>query len=186
MTVRRASVADAEQIAEIHVRSWQHAYRGLIPQDYLDGLDPAQRVATRRQRLAEEDWTRGGCLVVTGAAGAIAGFANVGPSRDEAAGAGGPTGERTGERTGGRTGEVRAIYLSPGAWGHGLGRVLMDSALAHLAACGYDQVILWVLESNARARRFYAAAGFRPDGGTKVDQSRGFALHEVRYRRALP
>jgi hypothetical protein len=40
-SIRLASPADtdARAVAEVHVRSWQAAYRGLLPQDYLDGLD---------------------------------------------------------------------------------------------------------------------------------------------------
>ncbi|MFD0586338.1 hypothetical protein [Dactylosporangium darangshiense] len=45
MQIRRADVGDAAAIAHVHVQSWQSAYRGLITQDYLDGLD----VGLRRQ-----------------------------------------------------------------------------------------------------------------------------------------
>ncbi|HXB49020.1 MAG TPA: GNAT family N-acetyltransferase [Streptosporangiaceae bacterium] len=78
-----------------------------------------------------------------------------------------------------------AIYLAPDSWGRGLGRELMTAALTYLADLGYDEVTLWVLDTNARARRFYEAAGFRPDGAIKVDDSRSFPLREVRYRRSL-
>ena len=61
----------------------------------------------------------------------------------------------------------------------------MTAALGRLTELGYRQATLWVLDSNARARRFYAAAGFQPDGAVKVDDSRGFPLAEVRYRRSL-
>ena len=181
MEVRRARIEDAERIAEIHVRSWQGGYRGLIPQDYLDSLDPARRLAFRIERLKDADWAHGGCLVVLGDDGDLAGFADVGRTRDTDPGTGlgpgpGPAG----------VAEVMAVYLAPEAWGAGLGRELMRASLRHLTDCGYEQVTLWVLASNLRARRFYEAAGFRPDGGTKVDASHGFVLDEVRYRRALP
>jgi len=45
--IRPAEVSDAERIGLIHVRSWQSAYQGLISQDYLDGLDPAEPVPGR-------------------------------------------------------------------------------------------------------------------------------------------
>jgi ribosomal protein S18 acetylase RimI-like enzyme len=122
--------------------------------------------------LEQLDWARGGTLVVADDTGQIAGFANAQASRDEDAAGG--------------VGEVWAVYLSPDCWGQGLGRELMTATLEHLAAVGYAQVTLWVLDSNARARRFYQAAGFRPDGAVRVDESRGFALREVRYRRPLP
>ena len=172
VAVRRAEPADAARIAEIHVRSWQTSYQGLIPQDYLDGLDPAHRRDRWAESLEQADWSRGGILVVADDAGYVAGFASVHASRDEDAAA--------------DVGEVQAIYLSPGCCGRGLGRELMTAAVGHLATVGYGQVTLWVLTSNARARRFYEAAGLRPDGAVKVDDGRGFALSEVRYRRSLP
>lgn len=170
--VRPATVADADEIAVIHVLSWQAAYRGLMPQDYLDGLDLAVRAAGWRQRMAALDLSRSGVLVVTAGAG-IAGFAGYWPTRD---GDGDPVG----------TGEVTAIYLHPDAWGQGLGRQLMTATLANLAAAGYRDATLWALQDNVRARRFYSRAGWAEDGAAKTDDSDGFPLVEVRYRRPLP
>ena len=172
MEVRAARVDDAARIAEIHVLGWQGGYRGLMPQDYLDGLDPADRVSRWIQSLGSADWSRGGCFVVADDDGVLAGFADVISSRDD-------------DAEPGKVGEVRSIYLAPDAWGHGLGRELMAAALTHLAELGCHEVTLWVLDTNARARRFYEAAGFRPDGAIKVDDSHGFPLEEVRYRRSL-
>ncbi len=172
MNVRAARVGDAERIAEIHVLGWQAGYRGLMPQQYLDELDPAARLPRRIQWLQGADWSRGGCFVVADDDGVLAGFADVGRSRDD-------------DSESGKVGEVRAIYLAPDAWGKGLGRELMAAALTYLAELGYDQVTLWVLDTNARARRFYEAAGFRFDDTVKVDDSRGFPLRELRYRRTL-
>jgi GNAT superfamily N-acetyltransferase len=170
--VRPARVEDAAQIAAVHVASWQDGYRGLVPQDYLDGLDAAVWTTRRVHRLQHIDWSRGGCFVVTDDHGELAGFTHAGASRDDDSGTA-------------AVGEVYAIYLAPDAWGKGFGRALMAAALAQLAKCGYREATLWVLDSNTRARRFYAAAGFKPDGAVKVDNSRGFPLAEVRYRQSL-
>jgi len=172
MEVRTAQIDDAARIAEIHVLSWQGGYRGLMPQDYLDGLDPAQRLSRRIQSLRDADRSRGGCLVVADEDGMLAGFADVCSSRDD-------------DAESSKIGEIMAIYLVPDSWGKGLGRELIAAALTHLAGLGYDEVTLWVLDTNARARRFYDAAGFRPDGAVKVDDSPGFPLRETRYRRSL-
>jgi GNAT superfamily N-acetyltransferase len=170
MRVRRAEVGDAAAIARVHVGTWQVAYRGLVPQDYLDRLDPEQRREVWARGLATSRWPRSGTLVTEGDDG-IVGFVHIGPSRDDDAD---PT-----------VGEVAAIYALSSVWGTGVGRVLMDAALAGLGEAGYAQATLWVLETNTRARRFYAAAGWRPDGAVKVDATRGFPLPEVRYRRAV-
>ena len=61
----------------------------------------------------------------------------------------------------------------------------MTASLDALAQAGYRQATLWVLESNERARRFYEAAGWWPDGKVKTDCSLGFPLAEIRYRHLL-
>ncbi|HEX3961219.1 MAG TPA: GNAT family N-acetyltransferase [Trebonia sp.] len=142
--VRHATLADASGIGLGHVRSWQSAYRGKVPQDYLDGLDPAGRSQVWRRIIEAADPSRGGVLVAV-AEGWIVGFADFGPSRDSDAD---PQ----------VTGEVFAIYADPDAWGTGAGRALMGSAVAELARLGYADASLWVLDANDRARRFYARA----------------------------
>lgn len=57
MWVRVAREADAEALARVHVDSWRAAYQGLMPQEYLDGLDPAERAAQWRQALARAAYT---------------------------------------------------------------------------------------------------------------------------------
>jgi ribosomal protein S18 acetylase RimI-like enzyme len=78
------------------------------------------------------------------------------------------------------TGEVYAIYAHPDFWSSGLGRALMASAIESLAV---RPIVLWVLENNDRARRFYEIAGFRTDGARKLaDMPGGVQLPEIRYR----
>ena len=100
------------------------------------------------------------------------GFASYSPSRDS-------------DADPGRVGEISAIYLLPSAWDKGIGRQLMDATLARLATAGFTQVTLWVLDSNVRARWFYEAGGWSADEGQKLDESRGFPITQVRYRRSF-
>ena len=58
---------------------------------------------------------------------------------------------------------------------------LLDAALAALAASGSSEASLWVLEDNARARRFYEARGWRADGAARPWHT-DLPLVEVRYR----
>lgn len=169
--IRPATARDAARIAEVHVRSWQAAYRCLMPQEYLDGLDPADRLPQWRWLLSDPAAAASEVLVADGRDG-VCGFSSFGPTRDE------------GEDPG-RVGEVRAMYLMPEAIGQGLGRQLMAASIERLTRTGFADVTLWVLASNARARRFYEIAGFRPDGAVKVDDREGLQLEEARYRRPL-
>jgi RimJ/RimL family protein N-acetyltransferase len=173
MTVRRADAEDAALIAAIQVLGWQAGYRGLMPQQYLDALQADGECVRRWTRALESaDWPRAGVLVADKGDGLLAGFASFGPTRDE-------------DNDPANVGEVYAIYLTPVAWGQGFGRALISAALEYMAVAGYGEVTLWVLDANARARRFYAAAGFSADGGGKTDDKRGFMIREIRYRRPL-
>lgn len=166
-TCRPMTAADFDAVCELHVRAWQAAYRGIVPQDFLDAMDPAERA--RR--------ARGGDLAgqhVAEAGGEIVGWLALGPYRSEDDG---PDAPAPG------SGEVEAIYARLDRVGTGIGRALMAYGLAELDRAGLRPVLLWVLTDNARARRFYEAAGFRPDGTTHTYEVGGATLPEVRYRR---
>ncbi|HEY5275248.1 MAG TPA: GNAT family N-acetyltransferase, partial [Coriobacteriia bacterium] len=82
-------------------------------------------------------------------------------------------------------GEVRALYVAPDRWRSGAGSALMAKAERLLTDAGFTEAFLWVLEDNARGRRFYEAAGWDADGRTKTAVIGGRELVEVRYRKTL-
>jgi GNAT superfamily N-acetyltransferase len=81
-----------------------------------------------------------------------------------------------------RVGELYAIYVTPDAWGTGAGRALMAEHLERIWRSGFDEAVLWVLDDNPRARRFYEAAGWTTDGAAKDYQLLGTPVRVVRYR----
>lgn len=171
MRIRWGRVSDAAAVADVHVRSWQATYRGAVPQEYLDGLSAEERRPVWERRLAEPSPPGGGVLVAeTG--GRVTGFAAFGPTRDA-------------DADPAMAAEIFTIYLAPEAWGRGLGRALLAASVEDLTHAGYREATLWVLDANARARRFYEAAGWRPDGAVKRDTIPGAVLTELRYRRTL-
>ncbi len=86
----------------------------------------------------------------------------------------------------GACGEIASFYVLPAEWRQGTGRRLGETAVAEAHARGFAEVAIWVLETNARARGFYEALGFRPDGESKVFLERPYATwRELRYRRAV-
>ena len=164
LTIRRAAAADAPAMGRVAVRAWQAAYRGHMPDDYLDGLRAEDRAAYWEGVLGRDD-LRGTILVVE-RDGEVVGFAAVGPSPD-------PQG----------AGELYAINVDPDHWGAGAGRALLEAAQAELARLGFAETVLWVLTGNARARRFYEIAGWVADGSERTDEVFGVTVPEVRYRR---
>ncbi|MFF4730498.1 GNAT family N-acetyltransferase [Streptomyces mirabilis] len=165
-------LSDCERVAEIRIRGWQTAYRGLMPEAYLDALSVAEDAARRRERFG-----RGGGAIVNLVAerdGEVVGWACHGPYRDD---------EARGDGIG--AAELYAIYVDPERAGAGVGRALLTESIARCAAAGHERMLLWVLEGNTRARRFYAQAGFGPDGGEEPFDVDGVAVPEVRYARTL-
>jgi 2-(1,2-epoxy-1,2-dihydrophenyl)acetyl-CoA isomerase len=79
-------------------------------------------------------------------------------------------------------GHIYALYVAPTASGNGVGRLLLEKALAVLDPLSIRPITLWVFEQNARARQLYTNAGFLPDGGRRVEDIYG--AQEVRLRRA--
>ncbi len=165
--VRRAIPDDAAAIAAIHVRAWQVAYRGLLPDEVLDGVSVEQRYEMWRRALTD---SRSRTYYVAVEDGAAVGFCAVAaPSRDDDAEDG--------------VAEIRAIYVDPDVWRTGVGRALMDVALEDLRASGWRWVTLWVLAENQHARDFYARYGFEPDGAEMTHEGSG--EKEVRLRGSI-
>jgi len=168
LSVRTATPQDAEAVAGVQVRSWQVGYRGLLPDDYLDGLDPDDRRARYTFGITGADQPS---TVVAVEDGVICGFATTGPSRDADV----PD-----------AGELLALYVDPRAWGRGVGRRLVVDARERLYRSGYTEAVLWVLAGNDRAQRFYRLDGWRPDDRRQHQEVWGVTVDEVGFRRALP
>ena len=192
--IRFGSASDAEAIARIRIESWRAAYTGIIPAAILNrelgGYDPG-RV---RRAFASRPWQRfliaeqplvplpppavpalapAPALVSVPASTAqatVVGYAAFGPEQGLD---GRPRTARGGPRPAqSLTAELYALYVAPAYWSTGAGRALIGRVLEEAQAEGYPRILLWVLEQNARARRFYERSGFRLRG-------RAHVLHEL-------
>ncbi|MGK5642619.1 N-acetyltransferase family protein [Streptomyces sp. URMC 126] len=162
--------ADVDAVAEIRVAGWREAYRGLVPAPYLAAMNPAADAAAHRARRAAAEFPAVE-LVAEAPADGVVGWACLGPCRDADVPA--------------PAGELYALYVRPALIGTGVGRALCAAALDSARQRGDARLGLWVLRENARARRFYARAGFAADGAERVDPVDGEAVAEVRYVRGL-
>lgn len=168
VTIRAATVDDARAIAEIHVAGWRYAYRGQMPDALLDALSVDKREGEWRGWIEKPRSPESRLWVAVAEGGRIEGFAMSGPERAKDSAAG--------------VAEIYAIYVDPARIGSGSGRALFEKAVDDLRARGFVDVVLWVLDTNERARRFYEAAGMTADGGTKRASFGDVELMEVRYR----
>jgi GNAT superfamily N-acetyltransferase len=165
IAVRRATVADAAAIGRVHAASWRGVY-AQFGEAFLATIVDDERIALWTRLLGEDDG-----VVFVAPSDVPSGFVYIGASRDDDAPA--------------HVGEVMTFYTHPDAWGTGVGRALMARAVDELRAMGFTEAMLWVLDTNPRARRFYEIAGWQLDGGTKHQLWRGVEFDEVRYRISL-
>jgi GNAT superfamily N-acetyltransferase len=167
MQLRPAEPQDAMAVARVHVRSWQVAYRTLLPDDYLDQLRPEDRA--QKYDFANPDPQKPHTIVAAENS-LIRGFATTMPSRDPAL----PN-----------HAELAALYVDPQHWGRGIGAALIAAARARLVQHGFRSAYLWVLDGNTRAARFYTIDGWASNGDRRTDTVWGITVNEVRYLREL-
>lgn len=168
MHLRRATASDAPGLAQVHVDSWQAAYKGIVPDDFLQRFNYQKReeafreaidARTEETYIAEENDHPVGILTI-------------GACRDS-------------DLDVHSCAEIWGIYLSPMYWRRGIGKTLLQEGERILQGRGFRKIVLWVLEGNAAARSFYEAMGFCKDGITKV-VTLGAPLNAVRYVKNYP
>jgi GNAT superfamily N-acetyltransferase len=170
MEIRAAIAEDIGAIARIHVACWQTAYRGILPDETLDALRVEQREELWRRWIAGP----GVHALVAERDGRIIGFTRLCPSRPL-------------ENPPDASAEVTHLYVDPAIQARGTGRALLERVLAIARASGYRTLILWVLEENRNARRFYERLGLSPDGARHTDPAYlGNDAVELRYAMPIP
>jgi len=160
--IRPASINDAAQIAAVQTSSWQTSYRGILPDSILDTMNVARRISMRREILLESEALN--LVAYDSTHRDLVGFCNAGPSR----------------REGTTAGELYEIYIVDRAKRFGLGRDMFEQVMDWCRANRRSSLIVWVLDNNHHARRFYEAMGGR--AATRVSSTvRGHPVIELSY-----
>jgi GNAT superfamily N-acetyltransferase len=161
MTVhlRTGNDRDCAEVGELHHRSRAAAYAHFLSPAALNFGSPAALGEWWSERWKWEQETHR--LTVAVDSDQIVGFTYLGPS--DAPG----------------VMELNAIHVEPSRVGTGVGKLLMTDALPHLG----DRAVLWVLEENDRARRFYERGGWAFDGTTRTERMGGELTRQLRYSR---
>ncbi|MGZ3694001.1 MAG: N-acetyltransferase family protein [Bdellovibrionota bacterium] len=169
MQIRPMLIEDAPAVALIHTRTWQHAYRGILHQQFLDSLDLEKRTQGWRNGMqnntalirlvAEED---GGVI------GFVAGLDNREPLLAPESDA-----------------ELWAIYVHPEKMGKGAGKKLFAAFKDELKNRGKKRFCLWVLCENHSGRRFYEMQGGILGSALKKAEIGGKEVEEVVYEFAV-
>jgi GNAT superfamily N-acetyltransferase len=161
--IRPATVADAAGIARVQVTTWRATYRGLIPDETLDGMSVERRTERWVENLSTTD--DGIESFVASRGDEVQGFAGVGPARND---------------DDPEPWELYAIYVLPGRQGHGIGRALLGACAARVVERGGASLFAWVLDGNP-STAFYEATGAERRG-TSTFPIGGQHIPEVGYR----
>lgn len=170
MIIRPAERDDARAIATIHVRSWQHAYVDILPENGLAALSIDDRVEQISARLEDEDGpTR---TLVAERKKHVVGFASWGPNTDTDAEP--------------NMAMLYSIYLHPDHMGEGIGSQLLEAVEVEMIAEGHPSANLHVLEQNTATRAFYERNGWQLiPNSAETEQFYGMEMTTVRYRKDL-
>lgn len=159
VVLRTADEGDLAAVGALHYRSRAAAYAGLVPPEALTFGSEAALGEWWAERYRWERETHRLTVAVEGES--VVGFTYLGPSEEPG------------------VAELYAIHVDPGHVGSGVGRLLMRDALPHLG----ERAVLWVLEGNARARRFYEKGGWTADGHRRDNPLGGAITRQLRYSR---
>ena len=159
MIIRKINDTDDRyQIGHIYEESWKYAYKGLVSQDYLDGIQ-ADAWAKRIDDVGRHT------LIAT--------------ENNRPIGTAAYSASRFPKMNG--YGEINSIYLLPECIGKGYGKLLLQAAINGLSEIGFTNIFLWVLEENHSARRFYERCGFVCSDIFNDANIGGKNLREIQY-----
>ncbi|MFJ8577036.1 GNAT family N-acetyltransferase [Micromonospora sp. NPDC093277] len=167
VTLRPATTADLMAIGALHQRSRVTAYSSFLPAAALARPTPEELGRYWVERLTWEGADHR--MTVAERDGRLAGFSYLGPDDADDP----------------ETGLLNAIHLEPTERGRGSGRTLMVDALAAMRARGWSRAVLWVLEENASARRFYERGGWAPTGERRDEHIGSALVPQLRYARPI-
>ncbi|HAQ40539.1 MAG TPA: GNAT family N-acetyltransferase [Clostridiales bacterium] len=148
MIIRKAELTDAQSIAEVNVGTWKSAYKGILDDEYLDNLSCEQREQAIKNIINSSDDKRF-IFVAEDSASGVIGFASCGKAR---------------ESNGSFKGELYSVYIVKTFQNIGIGKLLCNCAIEKLKENNLFPMIIWVLEKNAHACKFYELIGGRRIG----------------------
>ena len=165
VTIRLAVPADAPDIAEVLIRSWEVAYKDIVPSEYIK-----ERNATRLEQFKKSITDENKNHYVIQKQGKTVGSMWVAQSQDD--------------DMGGDCYEVHSIHLHPAYFRQGIGTQAMGFAFDIARNLGKKTMIVWVIEENTNSIKFYEKCGFEADGKTK-DREYGKVLKLIRMKKDL-
>lgn len=165
INIRLALPSDAQDMAEIHMRSWEVAYRDIIPMEYIH-----EKNATRHELYKRVITVENQNSYIIEYDGKTVGIMKIASPQDE--------------DLGDDYYELHYIYLHPNYYRLGIGTKSMEFAFNVARSMNKKIIIVWVLSENTNSIRFYEKCSFARDGKAKSVEY-GKAIECIRMRKNL-
>lgn len=165
ITIRLAVPADATDMAEVHMCSWDAAYKDIIPAEYI-----RKKNATRPDLYKRVITEANKNTYVIQHNGKTIGIMKVASPMDTDVGV--------------DFYELHYIYLHPDYFRQGIGTRAIEYAFDIARSLGKRYMTVWVLAENKNTINFYEKCGFKVDG-ISSERDFGKILKSIRMRRAL-
>lgn len=173
--IRAGQRRDADGVTDVQVASWRAGYAHVFPESvlYADDFDQSRRDFWNSWRLSPGHRLSVAVTSENEPNARVIGFSSYGPERERGRGSTGRA-------------ELYAFYFHPDVWGNGAASALMEHTEERFRAEGFETAVLWVLDDNPRARRFYERHGWEVSGITAdFDAYCEVRVPEVEYRKDL-
>ena len=144
-SIRKAVINEAHDFALCKIRAWQSAYRGIIPDEYLNNMSVEKYAELYKKWMENPNAEYYFAMCNDEIAGILVLSKCDNDDKQNA-------------------GDITAIYLLEPYWNKGYGRIMMNYAINRLKSLLYEEITIWSLEKNARAHEFFEKFGFALDG----------------------
>lgn len=164
ITFRLAVPQDALDMAEVIMRSWEEAYKDIIPHDFILAKNATRPSLFKRVTVDNQS------NYVIECDGKIAGIMKIAEPQDN--------------DVNDDFYELHSIYLHPKYYRKGIGSKAVEFACEKAIQIGKKYMNVWVIKDNINAIKFYEKQGFIADGVTKTVEY-GKVLEDIRMRKSL-
>lgn len=158
IVIENVTAETAYNASCIYALSWKYAYKGIVPQKYLDDI----RLDSWVNRLNNPYYEN----YIMNDNGIYVAASSISLPRDK-------------DMYG--WGEIDSIYVHPNYYRKKYGKLLFEFVTSQLKEQAFENIYLWTLEDNKNARSFYDAMGLLPSGDKKTVNIGGKNLDEIRY-----
>ena len=161
LIIREVKYEDIEQIVDINIKDWKKVYKGIIDDEILDNLNREEKIKKWREHYNI------GNVIVAEENGTILGYCRYDDN---------VVYENTDIDS-----EIIAIYVDCDKLGNGIGRNLIKYVKKDLKNKNKTKMVIWCLEKNQNARKFYEKMGGNLLSDEKYFEKEGKKYKEIGY-----